>query len=436
MPAVKIIIKKLTPDIIWDSFHWFVSLAGAVANKFPSRELVVIGVTGTNGKSTVVQLAHEIFSTFGLSVASASTVRFRIKDQVEANTFKMTMPGRFALQNFLRQAAQAGCQYVILEVTSEGLKQHRAAFINFDAAVLTNVRPEHLEAHGSFENYRQAKAKLFAGLKNKKRGVKKVSVVNLDDPSAHYYASFYADEKVGYGLLKENIRANVKKYFIPENIKFSAEGVNFNLEAEDYKSPLLGDFNLYNTLAAIALARSFEIPHKVIKGVVQNFKGTPGRLEVLQKESFRVSIDYAHTPDALESVYRAARSFWLRNNGRLIGVLGATGGGRDKWKRPEMGAMAEKFCDEIFLTDEDPYAEDAEKIINDIASGITNKKYKKILDRRLAIREALELAQPGDVVLVTGKGAEKTMMTKFGAIKWDERAVVLEELEKLSKSSK
>ena len=114
-----------------------------------------------------------------------------------------------------------------------------------------------------------------------------------------------------------------------------------------------------------------------------------------------------------------------------FGVLGATGGGRDKWKRPEMGAMAEKFCDEIFLTDEDPYAEDAEKIINDIARGITNKKYKKMLDRRLAIREALELAQPGDVVLITGKGAEKTMMTKFGAIKWDERVVVLEEIEKL-----
>ena len=156
-------------------------------------------------------------------------------------------------------------------------------------------------------------------------------------------------------------------------------------------------------------------------------------MEVLQKKPFLVAVDYAHTPDALEAVYRVAKSFWLKNGHKLIGVLGAAGGGRDKWKRPQMGAIAERFCDEIFLTDEDPYAEDAEKIVHDVAQGIKEKKYKKITDRRLAIREALELAQPGDVVLITGKGAEKTMMTRFGAMDWDEKAIVLEEIEKLCK---
>ncbi|MEK7609370.1 MAG: cyanophycin synthetase, partial [Patescibacteria group bacterium] len=137
--------------------------------------------------------------------------------------------------------------------------------------------------------------------------------------------------------------------------------------------------------------------------------------------------------DALESVYRVARSFWVKNGGRLIGVLGAAGGGRDKWKRPKMGAIAEEFCDEIILTDEDPYTEDPEKIVAAVARGIKEKKYKKIMDRRLAIRQALQSAKPGDAVLITGKGAEKTMMTKFGALPWDEKAVVLEELGELSK---
>ena len=424
-------IKKITPKKIWDGLHWGVALAAAVKNKFPSREMVVIGVTGTNGKSTVVQMAHDIFSAFGLNVASASTVRFRIKNEAVDNKLKMTMPGRFQLQNFLRRAADEGCQYVILEVTSEGLKQHRAAFINFDAAVFTNLRPEHIESHGSFENYREAKARLFKKFKVKKNGSKRISVLNLDDPSVYYYANFPAEEKIGYGLLRENGRDNIKKYYIPEDIKFSASGVEFNLEGEKYVSTLLGDFNLYNILAAVALARAFGIPHEVIKKALHAFKGAPGRLEVVQKEPFLVVVDYAHTPDALESVYRVARSFWAKNGSKLIAVLGATGGGRDKWKRPQMGAIAEKFCDEIILTDEDPYTEDPEKIIRDVSLGIKEKKFKKILDRRLAIREALRLAKKGDVVLMTGKGGEKTMMTRFGPIPWDEKAVVLEELGKL-----
>ncbi len=428
---MKDLIKKLIPEFIWNGAHWGISLAGAIKNKFPSRDLIVIGVTGTNGKSTVVQLLHEILTGFDLGVASTSTIRFRIKDKIVDNKLKMTMPGRSALQDFLRQAVSAGCQYAILEVTSEGLKQHRADFISFDAAVLTNVRPEHIESHGSFEKYRAAKEILFKKLSNKKTKSKKISVINLDDSSALYYARHPAEEKVGYGLFKENTRANVKKVFIPENIKFSASGVKFVLEGEDYASPLLGDFNLYNVLAAIALARTLEIPPKVIKEVIKNFKGTPGRLEILQEKPFLAAIDYAHTPDALEAVYRVAKSFWVRDGHKLIGVLGAAGGGRDKWKRPRMGAIAEKFCDEIFLTDEDPYTEDPEKIVHDVAQGIKEKKYKKIMDRRLAIREALELAKRGDVVLITGKGAEKTMMTRFGAMAWDEKAIVLEELSKL-----
>ena len=435
MSLLKSVIKKIIPKDVLNGLHWFVSLAGAIKNRFPSRDLIVIGVTGTNGKSTVVQLLHEIFTEFGLNVASASSIRFRIKDKFEANKLKMTMPGRFALQDFLRKAADSGCQYAILEVTSEGLKQNRAAFINFDCAVITNLRPEHIESHGSFEKYRSAKAILFKMLGSAKRKskAKKISAVNLDDPSVMHYSRNAADEKIGYGLLNENKRHDVKRFFIPENIKFSASGADFELEGEKYHSPLLGDFNLYNVLAAISVARAFEIPPETIAKTIKNFKGAPGRLEILQSKPFWVCIDYAHTPDALECVYRVARAFWVKNGSRLIGVLGAAGGGRDKWKRPQMGSIAERFCDEIILTDEDPYTEDPERILHEIIHGITKKKYRKILDRRLAIREALEMAKPGDVVLITGKGAEKTMMTKYGAMDWDEKAIVLEEITKLSK---
>lgn len=429
---IRTLIKKAVPKDVWNGLHWFVALAGAVKNRFPSRDLIVIGVTGTNGKSTVVQLLHDIFTEFGLNVASASTIRFRIKDKLETNKLKMTMPGRFALQDFLRKAADAGCQYAILEVTSEGLKQNRAAFINFDCAIITNVRPEHIESHGSFEKYRAAKAILFKKLDSaRKNKTKKISIVNLDDPSVSHYARYRADEKIGYGLLDANKRPDVKSSFIPSEIKFSAAGSDFVLEGEHYHSPLLGDFNLYNVLAAVSAARAFGIPPKFIASALKNFKGAPGRLEVLQDKPFLVSIDYAHTPDALECVYRVARAFWVGNGNKLIGVLGAAGGGRDKWKRPQMGAIAEKFCDEIIITDEDPYTEDPEQIIQEVARGIAKKTYKKILDRRLAIREALMSADPGDAVLITGKGAEKTMMTKFGAMDWDERAIVLEEIEKL-----
>jgi len=344
----------------------------------------------------------------------------------------MTMPGRWELQKFLREAINQGCQYAILEVTSEGLKQHRASFIDFDAALMTNLRPEHLESHGSFEKYRTAKGKLFKKLKFKKGKKSKISVFNLDDPSAFYYAHFKADKKIGYGLLQENSRSNISQCFIPEDIKFSGEGIDFVLEGQRYHSPLMGDFNLYNVLAAVALCKTLEIPEHIIQSALQSFKGVAGRLEIVQKEPFRVVVDYAHTPDALECVYRLARAFWVENGHKLICVLGSAGGGRDKWKRPEMGKLADKFCDEIILTDEDPYNEDSENIVKDISRGI-KKQYKKIMDRRLAIREALGLAQKGDVVILTGKGAEKMIMTQYGPQEWDEVRVVKEELAKLKK---
>lgn len=432
MVLLKRLLKKAIPDLVWNLAHWFFGFAVAVLHRLPSRKMVVIGVTGTNGKSTVVELIRAILDEFGLNVAAMSSVRWWVKDQFQDNISGLSMAGGWRLQKFLKRAVEAGCQYAVLEVTSQGLIQHRDAGVNFDMAVITNLRPEHIESHGSFEKYRAAKAKLFKKLRLRKGGVKKMNVVNLDDPSAFYYAHFKAAEHWGYGLFEVNKRSGLE-CVVPQGIKFLGDGTGFELDGERYESNLVGDANLYNILAATAVAHALKIPQRHIKSALKSFKGGPGRMEIVQREPFIVCIDYAHTPDALESLYRLARSLWLGPKGRLIAVFGAAGGGRDKWKRPQMGAVAEKFCDEIILTEEDSYNEDPENIIHDIAAGIREKSHRKIVDRRLAIREALQLARPGDAVLITGKGAEKTMKTRFGAMKWDEKKVVSEELSKLAK---
>ncbi len=412
---MKKILRKIIPTWLLSLYHFLLAYIGATAYRFPGRRMITIGVTGTNGKSTVVELLHAIFTEFGFRVASFSSLRFRIRDEVIPAKPKMTMPGRFFLQKLLNQALKTGCQLVIIEVTSEGIKQHRHRGIGFEAAVITNLRPEHIEAHGSFEAYRAAKGKLFDCAQK--------IIVNLDDPSAFYFLHFTADIKIGYGLLRENERADVVSV-IPERVSFSAGGINFSYGGLDWQSRLAGDFNLYNILAAIAVANSFKIPLEYVRNGVKNVKGVPGRLEIVREEPFRIIVDYAHTPDALEAVYRISRSLWIGNSKRLIVVLGAAGGGRDRWKRPELGKIAERFADKIYLTNEDPYDENPEQIIEEIKSKMTEKKHEVVLDRKEAVKKALLEAQKGDVVLITGKGAEQAMAVKGGLIPWDDREVV------------
>jgi len=389
---MKNLLRKIIPDFLLSWYHFGWAFLGAIVYRFPAGKLKVIGVTGTNGKSTVVFLITRILEESGYSVAALSSIQFKIKNKVWPNNLKMTMPGRLKLQKFLRQAAQANCQYVVLEVTSEGIKQHRHRFIGFDSAVLTNLTPEHLESHNGFENYKKAKAKLFQSVKPEGK-----IIVNLDDKSADYFMQFKAKEKIGYTI-------------------------NSKLE---FKLNLLGQFNISNALAAISVAQAEGISFDKIKSVLEGIKSIPGRMEIVIKEPFMVIIDYAHTPDALEKVYQTFRELF---SGRLIGVLGATGGGRDKWKRPELGKIAEKYLDKIIITNEDPYNENPQEIIDEVAAGIEQKEPEKILDRRQAIKRALELAQKGDVVIITGKGCEPWMCVAGGKkIPWDERKVVKEE---------
>jgi UDP-N-acetylmuramoyl-L-alanyl-D-glutamate--2,6-diaminopimelate ligase len=382
---------------------------GAVWYGFPSRKLKVIGITGTNGKSTTAEMIVKIFEEACLKTALLSSIRFKIGEKEWQNKLKMTMPGRFFVQRFLRQAVKAGCQYAVLEVTSEGVLQYRHKFIDFEAAVFTNLTPEHIEAHGSFENYRAAKGTLF-------KATKKNHIINADDNDAEYFLQFPAEKKYLYQIKEQKLRIKI----IDRNSKILKNmDVTLNLK-------LPGEFNVYNSLAAICVGLSQGFQLTECKKAVQKIEVIPGRMEEVISKPFKVIVDYAFTPNALEKVYQTIKKDWHPK--RLICVLGACGGGRDRWKRKVLGGLAAKYCNEIIVTNEDPYDEDPMAIIDQVAKG-SDSKAKKILDRREAIRESLKNTKKGDVVIITGKGSESWICVAKGKkIPWDDRQVVREEM--------
>jgi len=429
---VKEFIKKFIPSFLINFYHFLLAFLGALIYQFPARKLKVIGVTGTNGKSTVAEMITKIFedsnppttlplasgerAPTGYKVASLSSIKFKIGEKEWPNTLRMTMPGRLKLQRFLRQAVDSGCQYVVLEVTSEGIKQYRHKFIDFDVAVFTNLTPEHIEAHGSFEKYRETKGKLFQATKN-------IHIINIDDENAEYFLQFPAERKYTYGLNQGDV---------------NNRNLQLNLR-------LIGDFNIYNALAAISVGISQGIDLETCKSAVEKIKGIPGRMEEVISQPFKVFVDYAFTPNALEKVYQTLqRTKNKEQRTKMICVLGACGGGRDKWKRPVLGELAGKYCDEVIVTNEDPYDENPMEIIEQVAKGAENisinqpNQHKsavlKTLDRREAIREALRLTKPNDIVVITGKGCEPSICVAGGKrIPWDDRKVVREEFQKLQK---
>ncbi|MEK9186184.1 MAG: UDP-N-acetylmuramyl-tripeptide synthetase [Patescibacteria group bacterium] len=417
-------------------YHYLLAWAGNVIYGLPSKKLFVIGVTGTKGKTTTVELINAVLEGAGKRTAIISSLRFKIGDKSLKNTTGMTMPGRFMIQRLLHRAVSAGCEYAIVEVTSQGVLQHRHRFIEWNTAILLNLQPEHIEAHGSFEKYRRAKVDFFSYVAKASRKPEKFFFINEEDKSKSYFAD---------AVLPNEPRYFSRSHFIKERLGHGKISIGDWLE---------NNFNLENAAAATAIAESLGIDWPAIKKSLQNFKGVPGRLETIQQEPFKVVIDYAHTPDSLERVYQvlterksksAARSAHLsdrqgsvRKSPRLICVLGAAGGGRDKWKRVAMGKIAAENCDVVVLTDEDPYDEDPALILNQIESGFKhalNSRFRmsgqfKILDRKEAIKKSLEIARAGDTVVITGKGSESWMYVAGGKkIPWCERCAVKELLE-------
>lgn len=420
-------IPEAVLKIIRPAYHYKTALLAAVVFWFPSRGLKVIGVTGTKGKTTTVELLYNIFMEAGFKTASASSLFFRIGEGKQVNDKKMTMPGRFFLQKFLRRAARSGCRYAILEVTSEGIKQFRHKFINFHSGIFINLSPEHLETHGGYENYLKAKLKLFRILPHDG-----FAIINKEDKEAKKFASITKAQKVFYG--KQGVSLG-EKNFSACDFSVKNKELSFVLEGEKIKSSLGGEFNLNNILAASAAALSEGISLEKIAEGVSRLKKIEGRYEFVIENPLRVVVDYAHTPDSLREVYKSLK-LGLPETAGLICVLGSAGGGRDKWKRPELGKIASEFCREIIITNEDPYDEDPRKIMSEVLSGVSDKtRAREILDRREAIKKALQDAKVGDTVVVTGKGAEPWMAVADGKkISWDDRTIVKEENDKLQRT--
>ena len=412
------ILRRLIPRGIFrrlqPGYHYTLSLLGAIIYRFPAREIKVVVITGTKGKTSTTEIVNALLEEAGYRTAVAGTLRFKIDTVEERNLFKMTIPGRFFLQSFLRRAVSAQCDWAVIEMTSEGAKVFRHKFIELNAFIFTNLSPEHIESHGSFENYKEAKLTLARALAlSSKRP--RILVANADDQHAHDFLAVEADIKTTYSLKDA------------EPYKLEKDSTTFTLAGNPVNAHLSGAFNLSNMLAGIAFARALDITPEIIRRALERFYGIRGRVErVNVGQDFDVVVDYAHTADSLEKVYEVFQ------DSRKICVLGGTGGGRDTSKRAVMGRIASAFCDEIILTNEDPYDEDPEKIIADIKKGIGEGDAEVIMDRREAIATALKKAQTGDAVIITGKGTDPYIMGPRGTkIPWDDATVAREELQKI-----
>jgi UDP-N-acetylmuramoyl-L-alanyl-D-glutamate--2,6-diaminopimelate ligase len=401
-------IKKIAKPLL-PLYHWMLPRIGAFRYGFPAKRIRIIAVTGTKGKSSTTEFIAAIFRAAGENVAISNSVRFAIGDTTTSNTMRMSTPGRFFLQKFLHDAQNAGCTTAVIETTSEGARFFRHHALSMNALIFTNLAPEHIDSHGSFEKYKQAKLSIVRELARSTERPR-VLVVNADDDHAADFLNFPVEEKRTYSL----------KY-VPGYVASDCR-IAFSWHGEKVESMLPGEFNLYNMLAAATTADAFGIsPDAIAKGL-SSVTEIPGRSQFVREgQAFDVVVDYAHTIESLDALYRAFK------HRRKIAVLGKCGGHRDKATRPLMAAKAEEYCDVVVLTDEDPYDEAPIDIITDMAKGMKLKKPVIEVDRRKAIAYAVSIAQPGDVILLTGKGTDPNICRAHGSEEpWNEYEIARE----------
>lgn len=379
-------------------YHLVVALVVGCYFGFPARGMIIIGVTGTDGKTTSASLIYHILSISGKNAALISTVGAIIKGKEYDTGFHVTTPSSIALQSYLKRAKNVGVEYVVLEVTSHALDQNRTLCIPFAIGVLTNITREHLDYHKTYENYVVAKSRLIQSANT--------GILNKDDASYPLVVKILKGKKkiITYGMTD----ADYTKQTI-----------------SSFKTNLIGDYNLYNMLAATAVSDQLGISMDNIKKAVETFTLPKGRAEVVYCDAFTVMIDFAHTPNAFKQLLSTLKK--TKNHGKIIHVFGAAGQ-RDVSKRPFMGEIASEFDDCIIITAEDPRSEPVDKIIAEITSGIIQlkdyPKVYKISDRQAAIDFAISIAGKGDVVVVTGKGHEESMNLGRGEIAWSDHEAV------------
>ncbi len=457
-------IKSLIPQNLKNIYHLSQAVLANFVYGFPSRKIKIIGITGTNGKTTTAQMITRILEEAGhpvkslhshgtSKVAMISTINFKLGEKKWVNKTKFTTLSAWATQKFIKQATDARCDYLILETSSHSLDQNRVWGVNYDTAVITNITREHLDYHKTMEKYRQTKLKLFKKAKN--------IVVNLDMEKPEEFLRYKNNSVYGFTCRPELVsgsRFRIRSGMTiikAENIDINVNFTKYQIQNTNYQLQISGKFNIENALAAICVGKIYGIADEAMARALSKIKGIPGRLEnVPNDKGLNIIIDYAVTPDSLEKLYKLIKNIKCHpelvsgsqnskemlkqvqydSEPKIIAILGACGE-RDRGKRPIMGKIVSRYADYIILTNEDPYNEDPMQIINEVGSGIKNhepeKTYFKILDRRKAIKKALQMAKPGDFVVVTGKGAEETMAIGEKRIPWNDKKVIREVLQEI-----
>jgi UDP-N-acetylmuramoyl-L-alanyl-D-glutamate--2,6-diaminopimelate ligase len=429
--------------------HKLRAMYAAVRYGFPAHGMLILGVTGTKGKTTTCHFLSSILEEAGFTVGMTTTADFKIADRVWLNNNNMSVMSPLKLQKLLREMRDAHCNAVVVEVTSIGLDQFRLWGIPFKHVGLTNITHDHLDYHKTWAHYQAAKLKLFRW-----KGLKSATVNGNDPAAAEFIAKTVAPRTWSYDLDHQTILSGVTDSIRAEKISTSAAGSSFLLVAEHetvrVQLSLPGRFSIENALCAACMGLSLNLRLSTIAEGLQAVHNVPGRLEKIEtKKGFAVMVDYAHTPDSLEKLYSTMR---LAVRGRLIAVLGATGD-RDRTKRPIMGALAARFCDYVFVTDEEPYTEDPLAIIEEVAKGVPRGRplfkaasakvqrsdkpllkkgnesgegewWWKVSDRTEAIRRAIELCKLDDLVLVTGMGSENFKIVGTEKVPWNDRTVI------------
>ena len=431
-------IKKIFPQSLKNIYHLLMAILANIVYGFPSRKIKVIGITGSDGKTTTTQMVTKIFEEAGKKVAMASTINFVINGREEKNLSHYTTSSAFAVQKFIARAVAANCEYLILETSSHALDQHRVWGVKYQTAVITNVTREHFDYHKTMEKYRNAKKKLFEMVEKNKGTI----VVNLDMENAEEFLKFAVGNKFVYTTAKIsnfqfpifNKNSNVK-IVQAENIELGLSHAKYIIQNTSYTLNIPGIFNVENALAATCVALGDGIKLETIKEALAKIEGIAGRLESVQNDrGLNIIVDFALTPNALERLYKMLAGV-KKSEAKIIAVFGSCGE-RDRGKRPIMGEVVSKYADAIIITNDEPYHEDPQQIIDEISVGIKNKteqeNFWKIADRRQAINKALQMARSEDIVVITGMGNFETMVVGDKKIPWNDKKVIQEELQNLA----
>lgn len=416
----KQILRKVVPYEFILFSHKLRAMLAMVIYGSPGKKIRAIGVAGTKGKTTTTNMIAKILEEGGYKVAMLSTANFQIGEKKWLNDVKLTTTSPFYFQKFLAKAVKEKCDYVIVEISSHGLVQYRHFGVPYKTVVLTNMMSDHLDYHKTYENYKNShEALLTKEMEN--------IIVNYDDEDLRSFLKTEQAKKYAFSLkgYKEEFALKLVRAV---DMSLNESGIKFKIKTNKGEMPiestLLGEFNIYNSLAAATVGLAENVKPLAIKKALESIENIPGRLEQINEgQDFEVIVDYAHSPDSLKKVYEAVKPY-IKN--KFIVVLGGTGD-RDKTYRSKMGILANKYADLVIITNEDPYSEDPEDIIDQVLSGIKGRKLNenlfRISDRKKAIEEAIKIAQKDDLVIITGKGAEQFMICGENKIPWDDREI-------------